>query len=366
MTATLTSQRIVNFNAGPGVLPNEVLEEAREAMLNWADSGMGIMEHSHRAKWYIKLWDETHARIRSVMSVPDDYGIMFLGGGASSQFYQVPMNFLGGTGAVADYLETGHWAQRAIKEAEVFGKVHIASSGKDKNFTYIPKKHDWSPNAVYTHFTSNNTIYGCQFFKEPDSPAPLICDASSDICSKPIDVKKYAMIYAGAQKNVGPAGVTLIIINKEFAKRGAKNIASMTKYNVHLEAEGGMYNTPPTFPIYILGLCFKWMQAQGGLAAMAKRNTLKADTLYKHLDSSKFFTVPVVKEDRSQMNVVFRLAAGEAMEKKMVDAAEKEGFAGIKGHRYVSGLRVSLYNAIAPEQVEEFVKFLKEFERTNG
>ena len=286
----------------------------------------------------------------------------FLQGGASYQFFQIPMNFLGG--GTANYINTGSWSSKAIKEAKLFGDVNEASSSKDKNFSYIPKQHNLVEGAQYTHFTSNNTIFGTEFKTEPESDAPLICDTSSNMMSKPIDVSKYGMIYAGAQKNLGPSGVALVILNKELAESGPTDIPTIMQYRTMIKG-GSMFNTPPTLGIFVMGLVFKWMKRQGGLAEIQKKNEAKAALLYDFLDGSDFWRTPVAKEYRSMMNVVFNLPT-EELEKKLVDASEHAGFAYVKGHRSVGGLRASIYNAMPAEDIQSYVDFLKQFEQENG
>jgi len=362
MTATAVHRK-VNFSAGPAVLPLEVLEEAREALISLGDTGIGVLEHSHRGKPFIAVLEGTEKLIREVMGVSDDYAVLFLQGGASQQFFQIPMSLL--QGGTADYVETGVWAEKAIKDAKRYGSVNVAASSKDKNHSYIPTSFKFSAGSKYTHFTSNNTIFGTQFKSEPaGAQSPLVVDASSDICSRPIDVSKYGMVYAGAQKNIGPSGVTLVVIRKDIAEQGAKDIPQILQYREQI-ANQSCYNTCPTFAIYIMGLVFKWLKAQGGLSAMAKHNEAKAKVLYDCLDSSDYWRTPVEKGSRSLMNVVWRLPS-EELEEKLVKEATKAGFDGLKGHRSVGGLRASIYNAMSKEGVEGLVEFMKEFERKNG
>jgi phosphoserine aminotransferase len=347
------------------VLPEPVLEEARDALLSLGDTGIGILEHSHRGNAFLKVYEETVAGIRDVGSVPDDYDVLFLQGGASLQFAMLAMNFLAPQ-HTADYLVTGSWSQKAFKEARRFGNVHVACSSEDRNFCYIPKDAAYSPNPVYVHYTSNNTIFGTQFREEASTPGGsfLVCDASSDIFSRPIDVAKYGLIYAGAQKNLGPAGVTLVIIRKDLVERGSRDLPTMLQYRTYSENES-MFNTPCTFGIYVIGLVMKWLRAEGGLTAMEERNRRKAGKLYEHLDDSPLFKPTADKDSRSQMNVTF-VSGSEDLDKRFLAAATAAGFDGLKGHRSVGGMRASIYNAFPPEGVDALVEFLREFESKNG
>lgn len=357
--------RIWNFSAGPAVLPVEVLTEAREALLSLGETGIGIMEHSHRGKAFLKVYNETEALVRSVGNVPDNYKVLFLQGGASLQFSMIPMNFLS-SGKTADYDITGSWSEKAIKAAEPCGGVHKASSSKDRNYCYIPKTRKASESPVYSHFTSNNTIFGTQWKAEPDVPAnvPLICDASSDIFSRPIDVSKYGLIYAGAQKNLGPSGVTLVIIRDDLVEAGCKDLPVMLQYRTYAENES-MYNTPPTFGIYVMGLVLKWIQTNGGLTAMAERNERKAGKLYAYLESSKLFKPTADADSRSLMNVTF-VTGNEELDAQFCSAATKAGFDGLKGHRSVGGMRASIYNAFPEAGVDALIEFCKNFESQHG
>ncbi|MEX0717561.1 MAG: 3-phosphoserine/phosphohydroxythreonine transaminase [Planctomycetaceae bacterium] len=360
------THRIHNFSAGPAVLPVSVLEEARENLLSLGETGIGILEHSHRGKAFLAVYEEAVARCRRLASIPDDYDVLFLQGGASLQFAMLPMSFLA-LGAGADYLVTGSWSQKAVAEAQPFGDVHVAGTSEDRNFCYIPKGCEYSASPVYVHFTSNNTIFGTQFREEPaDIPASsfLACDASSDIFSRPIDVSKYGVIYAGAQKNLGPSGVTLVVIRKDLVERGSKAAPTMLQYRTHAANES-MYNTPPTFGIYVIGLVFKWLEEQGGLGAIAERNRNKAATLYGFLDQSKMFRPTADADSRSLMNVTFVTGNAE-LDAQFVKEASAAGFDGLKGHRSVGGMRASIYNAFPEEAVAALVEFLREFESRNG
>ena len=360
------SQRIHNFSAGPAALPEPVLRKAQEAIWDVANSGIGIMEHSHRGKVFDRIIVEAEQACRSLANIPDNYKVLFLQGGASLQFAMVPMNLLR-DGVTADYLVTGVWSQKAVKEAKPIGKVHIAATSEATNFDRIPKAGEirYSANPAYVHFTTNNTIFGTQWQAEPSAPAgaPLVADTSSDMYSRPIDVRKYGLIYAGAQKNLGPSGVVLVIIRDDLVETGSKTIPTMLQYRTHA-AENSMYNTPPTFGIYVMGEIFKWIQGQGGLAAMAEYNESKARLLYDYLDNSDFFRGTAQRDSRSLMNVCFR-GPNEELEAKFISEATKRGLDGLKGHRSVGGMRASIYNACPRPAVEALVSFMQEFERAN-
>ncbi|MBA3892346.1 MAG: 3-phosphoserine/phosphohydroxythreonine transaminase [Gemmatimonadales bacterium] len=361
------SKRIFNFSAGPAVLPEPVLRKAQEAIWDADGSGIGIMEHSHRGKVFDRVRDEAEQACRDLAAIPDDYRVLFLQGGASLQFSMVPMNLLPAEGT-ADYLLTGVWAQKAVKEAKILGaKVHIAASGESTNFDRIPGAAEigYSERPAYVHLTTNNTIYGTQWRSEPSVPAgvPLVADTSSDMYSRPIDVPRYGLIYAGAQKNLGPSGVVLVIIRHDLVEAGPKTLPTMLQYRTHA-AEQSLYNTPPTFGVYVMGEVFKWIQAQGGLAAMAEHNESKARLLYDFIDQSDFFRGTAQPGSRSFMNVCFR-APTEELENKFVSEATRRGLDGLKGHRNAGGMRASIYNACPREAVETLVEFMKEFERAN-
>ncbi|MGC1272205.1 MAG: 3-phosphoserine/phosphohydroxythreonine transaminase [Planctomycetaceae bacterium] len=361
-----TANRIYNFSAGPATLPVPVLEEAREALLSLGDTGISVLEHSHRGKPFLKEYQEAVSLIREVGNVPDDYDVLFLQGGASLQFAMVPMNYLS-KDDTADYLVTGSWSEKAVKEAKRFGNIHTVCSSKDKNFNDIPKQCHYSEKPVYVHFTSNNTIFGTEFQAEPEVPgdAFLVCDASSDVFSRPIDVAKYGLIYAGAQKNLGPSGVTLVLMRKDLVSRGNSELPAMLQYRTFAENES-MYNTPSTFGIYVVKLVVKWIKQQGGLAAMQDRNRAKATVLYDYLDRSQLFRPTVTDvESRSLMNVTF--VTGDAdLDAKFIKFATERGLDGLKGHRSVGGMRASLYNAFPREGVETLVESMREFEAANG
>ncbi|MEZ6122888.1 MAG: 3-phosphoserine/phosphohydroxythreonine transaminase [Planctomycetaceae bacterium] len=354
--------RIWNFSAGPAVLPESVLEEARDNLLSLGSTGVGICEHSHRGKAFIAVAEEAEALCRELAGIPSNYKVLFLQGGASLQFSMIPMNFL--TSAdTADYLVTGAWSQKAVSEAKKFGTVHEACSSKSDNFNNIPSGVNYSAAPKYVHFTSNNTIYGTQFATEPSgfsSDAFLVCDASSDIFCRPIDVSKYGIIYAGAQKNLGPSGVTLVIIRDDLVAAGSSDPVSMLQYRTHAENDS-MYNTPPTFGIYLMMLVFRWIKANGGLAGMEARNTAKAGRLYDYLDQSSLFRPTAAKDSRSLMNVTF-VTGDEAKDSAFIKQAESQGFSALKGHRSVGGMRASIYNAFPAEGVDALIELMKSFE----
>jgi phosphoserine aminotransferase len=361
------SKRIFNFSAGPAVLPEPVLKKAQEAIWDVAGSGIGIMEHSHRGKVFDRIRDEAEQACRDLAGIPDNYRVLFLQGGASLQFSMVPMNLLPAD-RTADYLLTGVWAQKAVKEAKILGgKVHLAASSESTNFDRIPPTPEirYSERPAFVHLTTNNTIFGTQWPREPEVPAgvPLIADASSDIYSRPIDVSRYGLIYAGAQKNLGPSGVVLVIIRDDLVEAGPKTLPTMLQYRTHA-AEKSLYNTPPTFGIYVMGEVFKWIQREGGLTAMAEHNRAKAALLYDFIDQSDFFRGTAQPDSRSLMNVCFR-APTEELENKFIAEATKRGLDGLKGHRSVGGMRASIYNACPRAAVEALVALMKEFEQAN-
>ena len=358
-------ERIFNFSAGPAVLPLSVLEEARENLLSLGNTGIGICEHSHRGKAFLAVNEECEALCREVGGISHDYKVLFLQGGASTQFCMIPMNFLG-PNTTADYLITGAWSQKALDEAGRIGKTHIACNSQDRNHCYIPKAVSCSGSAAYVHYTSNNTIFGTQWHRFPEAPAgaTVICDASSDIYCRPIDVSKYGLIYAGAQKNLGPSGVTLVIIRNDLIERGHKNLPSMLQYRTHAKNDS-MYNTPPTFGIYLMGLVFKWIKGNGGLAGAEQRNRAKAERLYAYLDQSNLFRPTADKDSRSLMNVTF-VTGNNDLDAQFVKAATEAGLDGLKGHRDVGGMRASIYNAFPIEGVDALIAFMKDFEAKNG
>lgn len=364
--------RIYNFSAGPAVLPEEVLLEAQKDLFALPGVGMSILEISHRSKTYDAIHQEAKEGLKKLLNIPDDYAILFLQGGASLQFSMVPLNLMPPKNK-ADYILTGSWSKKAMKEAKRVGTVNVAATteegeGDKKYFKRIPKQSELKldPDAAYVHFTSNNTIFGTEWSTEPEvGNVPLVCDASSDILSKPIDIKKYGLIYAGAQKNMGPSGVTLVIIRKDLLERSQDSLHTMLNYKIHAENDS-LYNTPNTFGIYIIKLVTKWLLGLGGLEEMYKINKKKAQLLYDCIDQSGgFYKGHAEKDSRSLMNVTFNLAT-EELEKKLIDEATKAGFSGLKGHRSVGGLRASIYNAFPIKGVEALVDFMKDFQRRNG
>jgi phosphoserine aminotransferase len=355
------TNRIYNFSAGPAVLPVEVLEEARDNLLSLGKTGIGILEHSHRGKAFMALHEECITLCRELAGIPSDYQVLLLQGGASLQFSMVPMNLLP-AGRTADYLITGAWSEKAAAEARRCGTVHVAASSKDRNYSYIPAKCSFSQSPEYVHFTSNNTIFGTQFAAEPAVPAgvPLVCDASSDIFSRPIDVRKYGLIYAGAQKNLGPAGVTLVIIRSDLVERGPEDLGTMLQYRTHA-SENSLYNTPNTFGIFLMGLVFKWIKKSGGLSGIERANQAKARKLYQYLDASSLFRATAETGSRSLMNVTF-VTGDEARDEKFLAAARAAGLDGLKGHRSVGGMRASIYNAFPASGVDALIEVMRDFE----
>ena len=360
-------KRIYNFAAGPAILPEPVLKEAQEQLWALPGVGMSILEISHRSKTFDKIIGEAKEGLKSLLSISDDYSLLFLQGGASLQFSMVPMNLMV-KNKKADYIVTGSWSKKAVKEAKRVGTVNIVASTEEGKFKRIPKQDELKldPQADYVHFTSNNTIYGTEWHKEPEvGNVPLVCDASSDILHKKIDVNKYALIYAGAQKNIGPSGVTLVILRKDLLERSSDSLHTMLNYKTHVENDS-LYNTPNTFGIYIIALVCKWLKSLGGLDGMYKINKEKADVLYKCIDESGgYYKGHADKDSRSLMNITFNLAT-EDLEKKLVSEATAAGFDGLKGHRSVGGLRASVYNAFPKKGVEDLVSFMKNFQRKNG
>jgi len=360
------TERIFNFSAGPAVLPVPVLEEAQRDMLSLPGVGMSVMEISHRSKTFDEIINRTEASLRDLLKIGPNYHILFLQGGASLQFSMVPMNFLPADGS-ADYVLTGSWGKKALKEAKKVGAVNVAATMADGGFTRVPSRDEMSlnPHAAYVHITSNETIEGVQWKREPNvGDVPLIVDSSSDILSRELDVDKYALIYAGAQKNMGPSGVTLVIVRDDLLQRIPENLATMLDYRVHVENKS-LYNTPNTWGIYIMDLVCKWLQDQGGLAGMEKQNDEKAQLLYDAIDATDFYRGHADVDCRSTMNVTYRLPS-EELEKKFAAEATAQGLDGLKGHRSVGGIRASIYNAFPRAGVEALVSFMKDFERRNG
>jgi len=357
------SERVFNFNAGPSTLPLTVLEEVQKNMINHEGEGLSLIEMSHRSKTFDHVITDAIARIKSIMEVPSNYKVMFLQGGASQQFSMVPMNIMLNNKS-ADYVVTGAWSKKAVAEAKKIGKVNIVASSDDKNFSYIPQNIEYNSNVDYTHITSNNTIYGTQWFDFPKVDSPLVADMSSDIMCKKIDVSKFGIIYAGAQKNLGPSGVTLAIIREDLIGKCSDDIPTMLNYKTQAEKDS-LFNTPPTFPIYVIQLVLKEIERLGGLDFIEKRNIDKAANLYNAIDNSDdYYRCPTAKNSRSIMNVVFNLAT-EELEAKFVAEALKEGFIGLKGHRSVGGIRASIYNAMPVEGVEKLVQFMSKFKNNN-
>ena len=358
--------RVYNFSAGPAVLPEEVLQEAADEMLDYRGTGMSVMEMSHRSKAYDTIIKEAEADLRELMNIPDNYKVLFLQGGASQQFAMIPMNLM--KNRVADYIVTGQWAKKAYQEASLYGKANKIASSEDKTFSYIPDCSDLpiSEDADYVYICENNTIYGTKFKTLPNTKGkPLVADVSSCFLSEPVDVTKYGVIYGGVQKNIGPAGVVIVIIREDLITEDVlPGTPTMLRYKIHANADS-LYNTPPAYGIYICGKVFKWLKKMGGLEAMKERNEKKAKILYDYLDESKLFKGTVRKEDRSLMNVPF-ITGNEELDAKFVKEAKEAGFENLKGHRTVGGMRASIYNAMPIEGVEKLVEFMKKFEAENA
>jgi len=358
--------RIFNFSAGPAVLPETVLQQARDEMLDWQGSGMSVMEMSHRGKEFITIAETAEADLRELLVIPSSYKVLFLQGGATAQFAMVPMNLLSGK-TKADYIHTGEWAKKAIGEAKKFCDVNVAASSEDKKFTYAPKQASWrlSSDAAYVHYTGNETIGGVEFQWVPQTGSvPLVCDLSSSLMSRPVDVSQFGLIYAGAQKNIGPAGLTIVIVREDLVGNAPATTPSMLDYKIHAD-NGSMYNTPPTYAIYMAGLVFQWLKRNGGLKQMEKINIAKANAIYDVLDASGFYRSPVAKDDRSRMNIPFTLA-DEGLDEPFLKAAKQRGLIQLKGHRSVGGMRASVYNAMPIEGVHTLVEFMRDFERKHG
>ena len=349
-----------NFNAGPSILPREAIENAAKAVLDFNGSGLSILEISHRTKDFEAVNDEAAALFRELLDIPEEYKILFLGGGASTQFCYVPYNLLE---KKAGYVNTGVWSKKAIKEAKLFGGVEVLASSEDKNFTYIPKGFNIPTDIDYLHITSNNTMYGTEYKADIDSPVPVVADMSSDILSRPVDVKKYGMIYGGAQKNMGPAGVTFVIVREDLLGKVSRPLPSMVDYRNHI-ANDSMFNTPPVFPIFVLKETLKWVKSIGGVKEIQKRNQAKADLLYGEIDRNPMFVGTAVKEDRSLMNICFVMAEPyQELAGEFLEFAKGKGMVGIKGHRLVGGFRASCYNALPIESVQALVDCMQEFEK---
>jgi phosphoserine aminotransferase len=362
-------QRVFNFSAGPAVMPLPVLEDIQRDLVALPGVGMSILEISHRSKTFEDILAQTEADIRTLGGIPANYKVLFLQGGASTQFSMVPMNLLG-AGATADYIDTGSWAVKAIKEAKKVGAINVAATTKADNYTRIPVQGELqlTPGAAYVHITSNNTIEGTEYTALPDvGDVPLVNDTSSDMFSRPIDVARHGLIYAGAQKNLGPAGLTIVIVREDLLPRSVEKHASlptMLNYAVHAE-NGSLYNTPPAFAVYAVGLVMKWLLKQGGLSAIARQNEQKARKLYAEIDRSGFYRGTAQKECRSLMNITFRLP-NEELEKKFIKESTAAGLDGLKGHRAVGGMRASIYNAFPESGIDALVSFMRDFEQRNG
>lgn len=357
--------KLYNFSAGPAMLPHAVLKQAQQEMLDWHGSGISIMEMSHRGKDFISVAQQAENDLRALMVIPDNYKVLFLQGGASSQFGMVPLNLLRGK-TTADYFNTGAWSKKAIAEAKRYCDVNIVASGEEGNFSHVPDKSEWqlNPDAAYVHYTPNETIGGVEFAEIPDvGDVPLIADMSSTILSRPIDVSRFAMIYAGAQKNIGPAGLTVVIIRDDLLGGAAESTPAMFNYEIHAKTDS-MYNTPPTYGWYFAGLVFQWLLANGGLTAMGERNARKAGKLYAAIDDSGFYQNPVAIENRSWMNVPFILADA-GLDAQFLEQATAQGLVTLKGHRSVGGMRASIYNAMPEEGVDALIAFMAEFESNN-
>jgi phosphoserine aminotransferase len=355
--------RIFNFSAGPAMLPAEVLARAGDEMTDWRGTGMSVMEMSHRGKEFMGIAAEAEKDLRELLAIPSNYKVLFLQGGATLQFAQIPMNLLRGKGK-ADYVVTGEWSKKAVKEAKQYCDVAIAASSDDRNFTYAPKKFSVRPDTAYVHYCSNETIGGVEYHSIPEADVPLVADASSHFLSRPLDVSKLGLIYAGAQKNAGPAGLTFVIVRDDLIGQVAKGTPGVMDYKAQAEADS-MLNTPACYSMYIAGLVFKWLKQLGGLAAIEKINIEKAKLLYDYLDQSGFFHNPVAKEDRSRMNVPFTLKDAKLDEPFLKGAVER-GMVQLKGHRSVGGMRASIYNAMPIDGVRALVDYMREFEKKHG
>lgn len=357
--------RVHNFCAGPAALPVSVLQQAQEEMLDWRGTGMSVMEMSHRSKEIVEITETAEADFRELLGISDDYAVLFLQGGASMQFSAIPLNLLGDKTA-ADYINTGQWSKKAIKEAKRYCDVNVVASSEAENFSCVPDRATWNLNsdAAYFHYTPNETIGGVEFFDIPDVQVPLVADMSSTILSRPINVSKFGLIYAGAQKNIGPAGLTIVIVRKDLMGKAREITPVMLDYQISAD-NGSMYNTPPTYSIYLAGLVFKWLKAQGGVAAMEVVNRRKAEKLYAYIDDSGFYSNPVAVTNRSLMNVPFTLANDE-LDKPFLAEADAAGLLNLKGHRSVGGMRASIYNAVGEQAVDDLIAFMKDFAQRNG
>lgn len=362
----MVNKTVYNFAPGPAMLPRVVMEQAQRDLLDWNGTGMSVMEISHRSREFIALAEESETDLREILSIPDNYKVLFLQGGATSQFSMVPMNLLK-QGLTADYLHTGNWSGKALKEAQRFGKVNIAASSRDVNFTTIPDRGTWklSDQPAYVYYCSNETIGGLEFQETPDvGDRPLICDLTSHALSRPIDVSRYAIIIMGSQKNIGPSGLVIVIIREDLIDKPSVNLPSLYDYAIMAET-GSMYNTPATFSWYMAGLVFKWIKEQGGLTAMERNAIARSGTLYQIIDESDFYSNPVDRRYRSRMNIPFTLADA-ALDGNFLAEAKAAGLEALKGHRSVGGMRASIYNAMPQEGVDALIEFMQDFEKRNG
>jgi phosphoserine aminotransferase len=352
-----------NFYAGPAILPDTVLQQAGQAVTNFLNTGLSLLEVSHRSKEVVAFMDEAELLVAKLLNLPDNYKVLFLSGGASSQFYMTAMNLLNEK-ETAGYVDTGSWASKAIKEAKMFGNVDVLASSKESRYNHIPKNYQIPESLKYVHLTSNNTIFGTQYFQWPDTAVPIVCDMSSDIFSKPFPVERFGLIYAGAQKNLGPAGTTLVIVREDMLGTVERSIPTMLDYKTHI-AKKSSFNTPPVFPIYVCLLTLRWIDQMGGLNAMEKRNREKAELLYNEIDRNPCFSCPTKNEDRSLMNVAF-VAADEKFEAPFLELCKKEQILGLKGHRSSGGFRASIYNAMELESVQHLVNVMRSFAADNA
>ncbi|MGL1932932.1 MAG: 3-phosphoserine/phosphohydroxythreonine transaminase [Desulfotalea sp.] len=357
------SKRVYNFSPGPATLPVEVLEQASKDVVNFKDTGIGLIEISHRSPEFTEVAKNTEALVRELLEVPDNYKVLFLQGGASSQFFMIPMNIL--QGKKATYLNTGTWAKKAIKEAKLFGDIDVAYSSEEDIFNHVPEQKDYTiaDDSEYLYLVSNNTIYGTQFANFPETDKMLVCDMSSDILSRKIDVSKFGLIFAGAQKNLGPAGVTLVIVRDDLLELAPANTPTMLQYKTHAD-KGSMFNTPPCFPIYVMGEVLKWLKKFGGVEKMEEFNNEKAGLIYTQIDSGDYYRAHAKDGSRSMMNIAFNLPSAE-LEAKFIAEGVKIGLNGLKGHRSIGGCRASIYNAMPREGIVSLVEFMKEFQTNN-
>ncbi len=358
--------RVFNFSAGPAAIPDTVLERIRQDIPDWNGTGMSVMEVSHRSKEFVEVAEKAEQDLRDLLAIPDDYSVLFPQGGATLQFSMVPLN-LSSKGQAVDYVRTGSWSKKAIAEAAKYCEVNVVADSEDRNFTYVPPQDSWkrSKNASYLHYCANETIGGVEFPFIPDSgDVPLVCDMSSTILSRPLDISRFGVIYAGAQKNIGPAGITLVIVRKDLLKKARKSTPTLLDYSTYDES-GSMSNTPPVFTWYVAGLVFEYLKSRGGLESVARTNRAKAEKLYGAIDASEYYTNPVQADCRSWMNVPFILA-DSSLDSKFLADAQAAGLSNLKGHRSVGGMRASIYNAMPEEGVDALIRFMQEFERANG